>query len=166
MPAFFTSHAIKSICYRKNKKNKNKKAQNHTLKSLQLYVNKQNMSILNILFNTVFVLSQLIITNACTYCSCSVGKYAELGSGPAYYSDCLDIYTANTASQNGAYSINPNGQGAFQVYCDFTHTGGPWNVFRKFNPPKPVHICCLSNFTILPGTTITITFTVLIHGYI
>ena len=106
------------------------------------------MSILNILFNTVFVLSQLIITNACTYCSCSVGKYAELGSGPAYYSDCLDIYTANTASQNGAYSINPNGQGAFQVYCDFTHTGGPWNVFRKFNPPKS----CTYNvvFRILP----------------
>ena len=31
MPAFFTSHAIKSICSRKNKQNKNKKAQNHTL---------------------------------------------------------------------------------------------------------------------------------------
>ena len=124
------------------------------------------MSILNILFNTVFVLSQLIITNACTYCSCSVGKYAELGSGPAYYSDCLDIYTANTASNNGEYTINPNGLGAFQVYCDFTHTGGPWNVFRKFNLPKSCTYYVIFEFYHFTRDHNHNYFYCLIHGYI
>ena len=124
---------------KKQTKQEQESTKPHIKKSLQLYVNKQNMSILNILFNTVFVLSQLFIhTNAaCTYCSCSVGKYSVLGSGPAYYADCLDHYTSNTGSQNGQYTINPSGAGAFSVYCDFQAAGGPWNVFRKFTCSFP-----------------------------
>ena len=35
------------------------------------------------------------------------------------------------ARSSGIYSINPDGPGAFDVFCDQTTAGGGWTVFQK-----------------------------------
>ena len=43
---------------------------------------------------------------------------------------CADLYNAGKTS-SGVYTIDPDGSGAFDVFCDQTTAGGGWTVFQK-----------------------------------
>ena len=43
---------------------------------------------------------------------------------------CADLYNASKTS-SGVYTIDPDGSGAFDVFCDQTTAGGGWTVFQK-----------------------------------
>ncbi|CAH3194198.1 unnamed protein product, partial [Porites evermanni] len=44
--------------------------------------------------------------------------------------NCAELYKAGERI-SGVYTIDPDGQGAFDVFCDQTTTGGGWIVFQK-----------------------------------
>ena len=44
--------------------------------------------------------------------------------------NCAELYKAGERI-SGVYTIDPDGQGAFDVFCDQTTTGGGWRVFQK-----------------------------------
>ena len=44
--------------------------------------------------------------------------------------DCPDIYKSEER-KNGVYTINPDGSGIIDVFCDQTTAGGGWLVFQK-----------------------------------
>ena len=44
--------------------------------------------------------------------------------------NCAELYKAGERI-SGVYTIDPDGQGAFEVFCDQTTTGAGWTVFQK-----------------------------------
>ncbi|CAH3194193.1 unnamed protein product [Porites evermanni] len=44
--------------------------------------------------------------------------------------NCAELYKAGERI-SGVYTIDPDGQGAFDVFCDQTTTGGGWTMFQK-----------------------------------
>ena len=43
---------------------------------------------------------------------------------------CADLYKSGKRN-SGVYTINPDGLGAFDVFCDQTTAGAGWTVFQK-----------------------------------
>lgn len=44
--------------------------------------------------------------------------------------DCAELYKSGQRT-SGVYTIDPDGSGAFDVFCDQTTAGGGWTVFQK-----------------------------------
>ncbi|CAH3014073.1 unnamed protein product [Porites evermanni] len=47
-----------------------------------------------------------------------------------YHKNCADVYKSGDRI-SGVYTIDPDGSGAFDVYCDHSAPGGGWTVFQK-----------------------------------
>jgi len=44
--------------------------------------------------------------------------------------DCAELYKSGQRT-SGVYTIDPDGSGAFDIFCDQTTAGGGWTVFQK-----------------------------------
>ena len=47
-----------------------------------------------------------------------------------YHKNCAQLYKSGERI-SGVYTIDPDGSGAFDVFCDQTTAGGGWTVFQK-----------------------------------
>ena len=49
---------------------------------------------------------------------------------PTVFKNCAELYKSGQKT-SGVYTIDPDGAGAFDVFCDQTTAGGGWTVFQK-----------------------------------
>jgi len=47
-----------------------------------------------------------------------------------HHKNCAELYKSGDRI-SGVYTIDPDGLGAFDVFCDQTSPGGGWTVFQK-----------------------------------
>ena len=52
---------------------------------------------------------------------------------------CLDILTKGLGSSDGAYTIDPDGDGSFEVFCDMSTDGGGWTQALSLNAMGMTH---------------------------
>ncbi|CAH3183136.1 unnamed protein product [Porites lobata] len=52
------------------------------------------------------------------------------GKGFHHHKNCAELYKSGERA-NGVYTIDPDGTGPFDVFCDQTTAGGGWIVFQK-----------------------------------
>ncbi len=65
-------------------------------------------------------------------CNNTVDDGEALGDDQACpATDCADIRDNNPASADGLWWVDPNTDGAFEVWCDQTTDGGGWNIVWK-----------------------------------
>lgn len=63
-------------------------------------------------------------------CICSAGYIGDGKINCSIPTNCAGLYKSGKTT-SGVYSIDPDGSGAFDVYCDQTTAGGGWVVFQK-----------------------------------
>lgn len=81
------------------------------------------------------VLAALLATvvAGCMYDARPVGDDTGDDTPPTpYYLDCADAL-AQGETTDGVYTIDPDGAGAFDVYCDQTYDGGGWTLVMKID---------------------------------
>ena len=74
-------------------------------------------------------------------CTCELPANAALAPGDCDDSDpsrlvcesCLDILDKGFSTGDGAYSIDPDGAGDFEVLCDMSTEGGGWTLALSMN---------------------------------
>ncbi|XP_078382553.1 uncharacterized protein LOC144665226 isoform X4 [Oculina patagonica] len=69
--------------------------------------------------------------NAGSYiCSCKAGYFGDGKTCTVVNKNCATLYKSGKRN-SGVYTINPDGSGTFDVFCDQTTAGGGWTVFQK-----------------------------------
>ncbi|XP_078381917.1 uncharacterized protein LOC144664633 isoform X2 [Oculina patagonica] len=62
-------------------------------------------------------------------CSCKAGYFGD-GKTCTAKKNCAELYKSGKRN-SGVYTIDPDGSGTFDVFCDQTTVGGGWTVFQK-----------------------------------
>ena len=60
--------------------------------------------------------------------------------------DCLDVLINNPAAMDGAYWVDPDGLGAYEVYCDQSTDGGGWNLISVVRNDDASQVIVADNY--------------------